>query len=250
MVSAAGVADGLGAKVAPAVVMSLVVLPALLWFVRPARRRLALVRPLQGVALGGAVTGAAAGASFGALALAGHLQVDVVDGGQLALFLVGNLVVAAALEALPEELTLRGAVYGELATRTRAALAGVVTTVLFLAAPACGISLAALAGGVVGLDLGRPGLAPEGQDPVAYLVLLACFGTMLVSARAATGSVWTCVAAHLVFLTVNRALVSSGSWQTGLQVDAAAGHELLVLVYLGLATLGFAWIGRRRAGRA
>lgn len=79
-----------------------------------------------------------------------------------------------------------------------------------------------------------------------YYLVLAGFGAMLVRAREATVSatVWTCVGAHLAFLTVNRIVLGSGD--TGVVVDLGDGALLVFfVVYVSAAVLGFHWLRDR-----
>ena len=250
----AGAGDAVVAAVPAAITLGVTV-PLVLLVHRLDRTALALRRPGR-AATGVAVTAAAAALVFGPALLAGGMRVTAVDLSALVTFLVTNTVLALALEALPEELALRGSVYGSLAEVSRGWVAGAVTTGAFVVAPGASISLAALVGRALGLPVPPPSFAPDGQDPVAYAVVLAVFGTVLVLARAATGSVWTGVGVHLTFLTVNRALLGGGRLDTGLSLDASPGSELLVLVYLLLAAAVFAVLTRsrtrtrRRAGTA
>jgi len=241
----AGAGEAVVAAVPAAITLGVTV-PLVLLVHRRHRTAMALRRPGRAVT-GVAVTAAAAALVFGLALLAGGLRITAVDLPALVTFLVTNTALALALEALPEELALRGSVYGSLAEVSRGWVAGVATTGAFLVAPAASIGLAAGIGRALGLPVPPPTFAPGGQDPVAYAVVLAVFGTVLVLARAATGSVWTGVGVHLTFLTVNRALLSGGRLDTGLSLDASPGSELLVLVYLLLAAAVFAVLIRSRS---
>ena len=57
---------------------------------------------------------------------------------------------------------------------------------------------------LIGVASPTPSLAPPGEDPVGYLILLTVFGFTLIAARTATGSLYAASATHLTFLTVNR----------------------------------------------
>lgn len=241
---------GFGAKAVPAVVVFAVAVPAVLLLCRRVDRRplpsIGVRRPGAAL-LGVGVVLAAAVLVFGLDALGGGLAVESVDAGTLLIFLATNTLLALLLEAVPEELVFRGYVFAALADRWRPWCAALVTTALFVVAPALSIVLAAGLGVVLGLPTDPPTFAPGGQDPLAYAILLAVFGVMLILARIATGSVWACVAAHLSFLTINRIVLPSSAFDTGVVVSAPPGTELLVLGYLVLALVAFAVLGRRRA---
>lgn len=244
---------GVAAKAVPAVVLFVIAVPLIVLL----RRRLDR-QPLAGLGLrrrrealtGFAVVAGAALLVFGVDAAAGGTRVLSVDATQLAMFLLVNSLLAVALEAVPEELALRGYAYRALADAWRTWAAAVGTTALFVMTPALGIALAAGIGRLTGLSTPPPTFAPSGQDPVAYAVLLAVFGAMLVIARVTTGSLWACVAAHLTFLTVNRVIVASPGFDTGVVVELAPGAEVLVLVYLLVAAGGFLLLARLRRARS
>jgi uncharacterized membrane protein len=99
---------------------------------------------------------------------------------------------------------------------------------------------------LLGGDPAGLALAPSGKDPVTYIVLLVCFGATLLTAKFATGSLWTSTAVHLTFLTVNRLVFANGDRDTGWDVEAAPDAAVLVLAYLVLATVVFGLLKRRR----
>lgn len=237
-------------RAAPAVTTLLVAVPLLLVLHRRRRAVLALARARQAVVGGGVVLTCAA-VVFGVDAAAGGTRVNAVDVPMLLVFLLTNTALALALEAVPEELALRGGAFGVLASRWSAGVAAVGATALFVAAPAAAIALTWAVGSLLGLRVPPPSLAPGGQDPLIYAVVLVLFGSMLVLARLVTGSVWACVGAHLVFLTVNRVLAPGSGFDTGVSVTSPPGAELLVLVYLVLSVVVFAAFIRRnrRNGR-
>jgi uncharacterized protein len=207
-------------------------------------RDLGLVRPI-GALIGALVVAGSAMLVFGADAALGGTRIESIDAFAFGRFLMINAAIALALEALPEELALRGYTFHALRLRWRTVPAAVLTTALFVLAP----GLSSVIAWALTIPIGQPvapSFAPGGQEPWAYLLLLAVFGAMLVTARVATGSLWACVAAHLMFLTINRGLLASDQFDAGLTVQMKPGGEILVLVYLVLATLAFWLLGRRR----
>lgn len=210
---------------------------------------LAAARPGHALT-GAAIVGGSAVIVFGAAAVMGAVTITAIDGLVFVRFLVINILTALALEALPEELVFRGYVYGTLRRRWRPLWSGLVTTGLFLAAPGWSSVIEWALGHVIGRAVESPSWAPGGQDPVSYLVLLGVFGAMLIVLRQATGSVWAPIGAHLVFLTVNRALLSPQQYDAGLTVDVVPGAELLVPAYLAGALLAGLALSRARHTRA
>ncbi|MCE0534068.1 CPBP family intramembrane metalloprotease [Kineosporia rhizophila] len=231
-------------KAVPAVITLLVGVPLVLLVHRRDRSPLALAHPEQALA-GAMVTVAAVGITFGPAFLAGWISFTAVEPAVLLLFLVTNTLLALAHEAVPEELAFRGSVYGSLRGSGRLKLAAVLTTASFVVAPAAAIALTAAAGQVLGIPTDPATFAPGGQDPVAYAVLLTAFSAVLLLAREATGSLWAAIGVHLTFLTANRILLPSDNFDTGLSVATEPGVELLVLVYLLVAGLGFVVLRRR-----
>jgi membrane protease YdiL (CAAX protease family) len=94
--------------------------------------------------------------------------------------------------------------------------------------------------GALTLGAHKPWLAPPGEDPVSYLVLLTVFGFTLIGARNATGSLWTSIGTHLTFLSVNRLTLygeeRDAGWSMHLETPDAV---LLIPAYLLTATIAF-----------
>jgi membrane protease YdiL (CAAX protease family) len=194
------------------------------------------------------VTGGCAAAVIVPAMLGGWIAVGPADWPALILFLILNALIAFGLEAFPEELVFRGYVHSTLARRGRKA-AFISTTALF----ACiMVPTSAVTAGTVLLLGGEPAgllLAPGGQDPATYLVLMVCFGATLLTARIATGSLWTPIGLHLTFLTVNRLVFANADRDTGWRVEAAPDAAILVLAYLALTAAVFAIVTLWQRGR-
>lgn len=241
-----------GRQALSAVIVGLGVVSIILWLHRRIDRRPLSELGLVGAsgprsfALGVLVTGSAAVVVTVPAGLGGWIDFGSVDWAALGGFLVVNACVAFGLEALPEEVAFRGYVYSTLGRRGTRRAPFVLTTILFcliMIPTSAAMSAAAL---LFGGDPAGVGLAPAGEDPVTYIVLLAFFGPTLLTARIATGSLWTSIAVHLSFLTVNRLVFAGSGRDTGWDVDASPDAALLVLVYLALTTAVFAVIARRR----
>lgn len=242
---AAGVVGAVGGPVpvVSAVVVGVLAIPALLLLARRSGAAvdvLALRRP-RAAWWGLAALGGPAAVVIALDALTGGVRVVAVDPGALAVFLLVNTVLALLHEALPEELAFRGLAFGTLARRGGAGRAVVVTTTLF----ALGVPLGIAAGSWLTGDPVR--FAPAGEHPVDYVVLLVLFGTVLALLRAVTGSLWACVAAHVLFLTLNRLLLTGGAVDSGVTLALPDGAPLLVGLYLLLAVVVLAAAWWRRA---
>ncbi|MGW7390501.1 type II CAAX prenyl endopeptidase Rce1 family protein [Streptomyces venezuelae] len=258
-------ADGLGltgfaARLVPAVLVSAVAVPLVVFTLR---RRGGSLRDigfgerggnLRALAIGAGVTSGAAALVLGAATAVGLLSWSRPDVPELAGFLVTNGAVALLLEALPEETTLRGQTWTALRGRFGGVVSALGTTAVFLVVPGLSTVVEAGVAPLVGRAAGPVGLAPGGQNPVDYLILLVFFGLMLVTARTAVRRAPLCagIGAHLAFLTVNRVVFEGDERDAGWSVHLSSPDvELLVPVYLLVAMAGFAawrWAERRRGG--
>ncbi|QKV92101.1 hypothetical protein HUT19_10385 [Streptomyces sp. NA02950] len=255
-------ASGLAARLIPAALVTATALPLVAVAHRGrSPRRLGFGGPWASVGAflaGVGVTAAAATLVLGAATAGGLLHWSDPDPGALAGFLVSNAVVALLLEALPEETTLRGYTWTSLRGRFGGTVTALATTAVFLLVPGASTVVAAGAARLAGEDAGPIGIAPDGQNPVDYLILIVVFGLTLVAARTALARapLWTSIGVHLTFLTVNRIALEGDRRHAGWYVEHGAGDAgLLVPVYLLLVATGFALWGRglrrrRREGTA
>jgi membrane protease YdiL (CAAX protease family) len=232
------VSEAVHNRFVPAVVCAVVAV----LLIRPLRRRqeLGFRDTARGLLTGLLVTGGSAAVVFGAGTLAGWITWGRIEPHRVLLFLLTNTVIALLLEALPEELTLRGHTWSALRSRYRRFLAAVGTTALFLLVPGIASAVQLVLGTIFEQETQELSLVPPGQDPASYLFLLTIFGFTLVAARAATGSLWASIATHLTFLTVNRLTVDGASRDAGWSASVV-NQDVLLLVpaYLVLAAVGF-----------
>ncbi|MFK4084031.1 type II CAAX prenyl endopeptidase Rce1 family protein [Kribbella sp. NPDC020789] len=156
------------------------------------------------------------------------------------LFLLVNTIIALLLEALPEELILRGHAWSALRSRYGGLLAAIGTTALFLLVPGIASAVQLVLGTIFEQNTQELSFVPPGQDAASYLFLLTIFGFTLVAARAATGSLWASVATHLTFLTVNRLTIDGAGRDAGWSASLVSQDALLLVpAYLVLAALGY-----------
>ncbi|MBG9942743.1 CPBP family intramembrane glutamic endopeptidase [Brevibacillus formosus] len=106
-----------------------------------------------------------------------------------------NVVIAFFYEALPEELSFRGAVYSALGERFNRIAALFLQPVLFTLAPVA----------VTGLHH-LTGFEPAAIS-VDYIILLLTFGFILQLLRLVTDSLWTSIGFHLAYLFTTRFIV-------------------------------------------
>lgn len=247
---------GFGARLLPALLVTAIAVPLVI-VLRVRRDRRSLVgigltgpgESTRAFLLGVAVTVGSATAVLGAGTAAGLVRWGPLDLAALLAFILTNGVTALLLEALPEETTLRGYAWTSLHERHRATVATLVTTALFL-----GIHGAATAveAAVTALLDGQPhpiSIAPAGENPLDYLVLLAVFGLTLIAARTATASasLWTCIGTHLAFLTINRVTLAGPQRGAGWSAELTTPDALLLFpAYLVMAALIYLAIARLR----
>lgn len=175
-------------RVSQAVLVTLFVVPAIV-----ACRRLLDRRTLAGMGLSrhwpaAAAIGVAVAVVTGAVVwtpvfLIGWARFDHLEPVALATFLAVNAVVLLLYEALPEEIALRGYGWSTLRESWGPLAATMTITVLFCLSTAFSnlirmTSTLVLGGGTTGFSL-----APSGNDPFFYIVLLFVFGLTLVAAR-------------------------------------------------------------------
>ncbi|MCP3801681.1 CPBP family intramembrane metalloprotease [Allokutzneria sp. A3M-2-11 16] len=195
--------------------------------------------------LGFLVTASSATITVGTATALGWLRWGPVDLLALLGFLGTNAVIAFALEALPEELAFRGYVFQNLREHHKQGWAMALTTALFMVAPGLSTVVASGISALLGGDSPPPSIAPAGEEPVSYLLLLALFGYTLLVARTATGSLWTNIALHLTFLSVNRIVLGRAD---GAPVEIVAPEALLAVpAYLVLTVATFKLITRYRS---
>ncbi len=221
-------------------------LPALLCtaiaiaLIRPWRRRsqIGLTGGARPFLIGVAVTGGSAVVMLGGGTALGWIEWGPLDLGAVLLFLFTNAVIAALLEAFPEELTLRGHTYSALRATHRPGLAALGTTFLFLLVPGFATVIQSLLSRLIGVSSPAPSIAPPGEDPVGYFILLSVFGLTLIAARTSTGSLYAAMATHLTFLTVNRLTLLGDDRDSGWSAELTSPDAILLIPgYLLLAAI-------------
>lgn len=243
---------GYAGQLLPAALVSVLAVPAVLglWAGRPEPRRPLGLGPWPAVAAGFArgvvVTGLCAALVLGAGTAAGWVRWSGLRPAALASFLVTNALVAVLLEALPEETTLRGYAWASLRDRFGGVSAALGATAVFLLVPAASTVVQAGVARAVGVSAPPMGLAPAGQDPLAYPVLLTVFGLMLVAARTAPGRapLWAAIGAHVAFLSVNRVVFEGDRRGAGWSASVAPVHAAVLELACLLATAAV-FIGAR-----
>jgi membrane protease YdiL (CAAX protease family) len=244
--------DAFAARLLPASAMTAVTIAMLAVLLRLDRRPWRFVGMTgtgslaRGFAVGVGVMAASAILVFGGATALGLVSWGTLDPAALALFLVANTVVALLLEAIPEELALRGYVQSSLGARFGRFLTVLLTTAFFLLSP----FLLRLAQSVFeSLTTGTTSwsFTPNGEHPIDYYVVLAVFGVTLSLARWATpsASIATSIATHLAYLTVARITISGDADVTGVGLTMVTPDAILVIpLVLVVAALAFGALGR------
>lgn len=203
----------------------------------------------RGFLLGIAVVAGAGVLVLAGLSLVGAVRWTSIDPSRLVLFLATNAVIALLLEAIPEEVSIRGYALTALRARFARSRATPLAIGAFLLVPVVALSTESLLALATGSPEARFTFAPGGEDAVAYYLMLAVFGLMLIYAREATVSatVWTCIGAHLAWLTLNRLVL--GDRDTGVEISIGEVPTLVFFgVYFSLSVIGFNLL-RSRAER-
>lgn len=201
-------------------------------------------RIVRDLVAGFGVIAAAALLVLGPVAVLGGIRFDGIDPGPLFSYLGLTVVVATGLEAFPEEFAFRGMAFSSLRERLRPIVAATAATVLFVFAPGLSMVVTAVVTRILGVGH-RPwyALAPDGQEPISYLVLLTLWSICLIQARQVTGSIWVGVGAHLLLLLINRTLLGSA---TGSGVQLSDPDLILIIpLYVVVAAIGFRLIRGR-----
>lgn len=249
-------ASAFGSRVVVAFCVTVIVAGVILLL----RRRLDR-RALRGIGLTGLRTDASGfGLGLGVLVtsglavllvlhVTGMIRVIALDPRQLLGFLATNTVVALLLEAIPEELAIRGYALTNLRDAFPPVAAVVLNIATFLVVPVIALTVQWLLAEARGASEGHQ-FAPSGNDPVVYSTMLAAFGYLLICARDATASatVWACIGAHLGWLTMNRLVLGVEGVQ--FEMDEL-GMLLFFAGYASISIVVFSWLrGRQRAAGA
>lgn len=246
-------ASGFGFRVLVASCVTVLVVGAVLLLRRRLDRRAlasigltGLRSDASGFALGFGVLAASGVAVLLLLDLTNVIQLIALDPLQLLGFLATNTVVALLLEAIPEEFAIRGYALTNLRDAFPPAAAVVLNIATFLVVPVVVLAAQWLLAETRGVSDGMR-FAPAGNDPIVYYTMLAAFGYLLICARDSTASatVWTCIGAHLGWLTMNRLVLGV----EGVQFEMDELGMLLFFVgYASLSIIAFSWLRGRRTG--
>ena len=242
-----------GARLVPALAMCGLALALVALLLRLRRRPWSFIgvaggaAPARAFALGVAVVVASAILVFGGATVLGLVSWGPLDLPTLGVFLVTNTVIALLLEAIPEEVALRGYTQSSLAESFGRVLTVTLTTAFFVLAP---LLLFTVQSVILSLTSGewKWSFTPDGGDPAIYYIPLAIFGVTMSLARWATPtrSIGTSIRAHVAYLTVARIALSGDADATGWSMALLAPDAILVIpVLLVLAGVGFYVLGRR-----
>jgi CAAX protease family protein len=101
-------------------------------------------------------------------------------------------------EALPEELLFRGYIYSNLNMQHKRWVSALITIGLFVLLP---IFVVPIQKHILGMDIYVGGAS---SITASYIIMMFLFGSFIQYLRILTGSVWTGIGFHLVFVYINR----------------------------------------------
>lgn len=139
-----------------------------------------------GFVVGVSVVAVPAAVVFGAATALRWVSWSLIDGRTLALFLTSNAAIALLIEAIPEELALRGYTYAGLRMRYGMDVAAAWTTFVFVLVV---LALGLVIGVVDTVAESDPGAVLDplfGDDIVTYLSFIVLIGLLLAYAREST----------------------------------------------------------------
>lgn len=207
---------------------------------------------LRGFVLGAGVVSTAGAVILAVLSVVGAAHWSSFEPPRLAAFLLTNAVVALLLEAIPEEVSIRGYALTALKARFPRPVATVLNITTFLLVPIAALGTQFLLGQLAGGESVGFSAAPGGEDALTYYLMLAAFGLLLVYAREATtkATVWTCIGAHLGWLSVNRIVLGGAA---GVEVELLPSATMVFFgTYVTVAVVSFSLLrdraDRRRTG--
>ncbi|MDX2361516.1 MAG: CPBP family intramembrane metalloprotease [Crocinitomicaceae bacterium] len=133
--------------------------------------------------------------SIGQLAGWGNVTVHFEE--SIVVPLIGGMIVVFFFEALPEELLFRGYIFSNLNTKYKRWISALITIGLFAILP---VILGFVQKYVIGMDI-----AFGGSDTItlSYFLNMIFFGAFVQYLRILTGSVWTGIGFHLIFVFMN-----------------------------------------------
>ena len=164
-------------RLLPAALVSVIVVPAILVLRRRWDRRYPagigltdLRTSLLSLLLGAAVVLGCGAIVVAVASLAGGISWNGFDATEFLTVLAVNTVIALLLEALPEEVSIRGYALTALRSRWTRGVAARLATAAFLALPPIALGLQSVLSALVGLAPLPWSLAPANEDALTYLL--------------------------------------------------------------------------------
>lgn len=172
------------------------------------------------------------------------ISVDTSSAGLSALGI--GLLTVFLLEALPEELVVRGYLYRNLSAVQARWIASAVAVLLFVVLP---VVINLVQRYLLGLEVtinGASSIQP------GFLVTLLVFGSFQQYLRVLTGTVWTGIGFHMAFVEINRIMGPRESQMIRFE-EVVNGGPLQVVVFGSIAVIlvaliAWPWIRRRPIG--
>jgi membrane protease YdiL (CAAX protease family) len=150
------------------------------------------------------------------------------------------------LEALPEELVVRGYIYRNLSGRYSRLKASMISVLLFVMLP---VAIVMVQKYVFGLEIRINGV--ERIEP-SFLVTLFVFGWFLQFLRVASGTIWVGIGFHTAFVLINRIMGPRDSQMIRFEEIIAPGPLKFVAIGTVVAVFGavfaWPWLAKRSLG--
>ncbi len=146
-------------------------------------------------------------------------------------------------EAIPEELLVRGLLYGALRTRLRKWTAALMTVIAFILWPVIVVNIQHY---VLGMTINVGG---ADSIQAGYMIVMFIFGCFTIFLRIFSGSIWMGVGFHCLFVYINKLFsptdasliqISEVTNTSAIQITAISCY-ILIIAYVGIR----AYLNRR-----
>ncbi len=149
-------------------------------------------------------------------------------------------------EALPEELVFRGYIYSNLNVRLKRWTSALLTVGLFVLLP---VLLVPFQNYILGMEIT---VGNSNTLTMSYIIIMVFFGSFIQYLRILTGSIWTGIGFHLMFVYINRLMGPSS--ESLIQFSGAENETPMQLIFVGsivlifIALLVYPFIIKRKLG--
>ena len=160
--------------------------------------------------------------------------------------ILGGMAIVLTFEALPEELLFRGYIYSNLNARHKRWLAALMTIGLFALLP---VLLYPLQKYVLGMEMEIGG---SDTLTVGYVINMIFFGAFVQYLRILTGSVWTGIGFHLIFVYMNHLIgLDATSFIQLSEIESEQPMQITLIISILVIFIGlllYPRLSKRRIG--